>query len=250
MLLLDLITNFFDAIDLFDSREALRQALSALCDHAGVDYFAIVHHADIDAAGPDLIRLHNYPDDFAAFHAEHRLGVRDPAHRMSQLRGSGFLWNSMTRLLPSFDAWDGQILERARRSGIGDGYTKPFHVPGERSGSCSFAVRPGGTFPRRLIPFAEALGSFAFEAARTLNLRKHPTWRHAGRLSPRERDIVILLGQGMHHKAIAWTLGISLETVTEHLKNARMKFGVSKSAVLIVCSLLSGSITYSEFLTG
>lgn len=250
MLLLDLITNFFDAIDLFDSREALLSAISALCDHAGVDYFAVVHHGDAEASSPDLIRLHNYPTDFAAFHADHRLGVRDPVHRMSQLRGSGFLWASMTRLLPSFDARDSQILERAQRSGIGDGYTRPFHVPGERSGSCSFAVRSGGIFPRRLIPFAEALGSFAFEAARALNLREQPTWRHAGRLSPRERDIVILLGQGMQHKAIAWNLGISVETVTDHLRNARAKFGVTKSAVLIVCGLLSGSITYSEFLAG
>ncbi|WP_119036453.1 autoinducer binding domain-containing protein [Hephaestia caeni] len=36
----------------------------------------------------------------------------------------------------------------ARDAGIGDGYTVPYHVPGERSGSCSFAVDLGERFPR------------------------------------------------------------------------------------------------------
>ena len=249
MLLLDLVAKFFDSIDLFDSREMVSAAVESLCDQAGLPLFAISQHGEEGLSEPHLIRLHNYPAEFAAYHADHRLGLRDPVHRLSQLRGSGFLWESLVRLLPCFDDEDRRIIALAERAGIGPGYTKPFHVPGELSGSCSFAVRPGMLFPKRLIPFAEALGSFAFEAARAVSLRDRSTWRPSGRLTPRQRDVVILVAHGQPHKVIARTLGISPNTVVDHLRHARASFGVSKSAMLIVGALLSGSITYSELLT-
>jgi len=250
MLALDLVSGFHDAIDLFDSLETLHQALAAICEQAGFAYFAVTHHGDVSEAGSGLIRLHNYPADFAAYHERHRLGARDPVHRVSQLRGSGFSWSALPHLLPHFNADDAQVLSRAHSAGIGEGYTKPFHVPGERSGSCSFAVRPGAAFPRHRIPLAEALGSFVFEAARNLNARAHPPKPQHAWLTEREREIVVWLGHGKALKEIARILRISPETVNDHLKHARARFGVRKSSLLVVCALLSGSITYSELLTG
>lgn len=250
MLLLDLITSFYDAIDLFDSHDTLVDTLSSICHQAGFTYFAISHHGDFADAGPNLIRMHNYPSEFAAYHDAQGLGLRDPVHRMSQLRGCGFLWYALPGLLPNFGSADERVLARARRSGIGEGYTKPFHVPGERSGSCSFAVSPGLTFPRHQIPLAEALGSFTFEAARTLSNRSRHTALRSGWLTERERQIVMWLGHGKELKEIARILRISPNTVNDHLKHARARYGVHKSSLLVVCALLTGSITYSELLAG
>jgi LuxR family quorum-sensing system transcriptional regulator CciR len=68
----------------------------------------------------------------------------------------------MIRLTPS----DRSVLAQARIVGIGDGFTVPTHVPGEITGSCSFAMDSGEPFPRQLHSIAQILGAFAFEAAR------------------------------------------------------------------------------------
>jgi hypothetical protein len=36
--------------------------------------------------------------------------------------------------------------------------------------------------------------------------------------------------------------------VNAHLANARARFGVHKSGMLVICGLLSGSISYNEIL--
>jgi LuxR family quorum-sensing system transcriptional regulator CciR len=250
MLLLDLIGSFADALDMFDSQEALASAVSTLSSKAGFAFFAISHHADFASAPADLIHLHNYPADFAGYHDRDGLGVRDPVHRASQLRGSGFLWSALPGLLQQLTSEDRLVLARAEAAGIGPGYTRPFHVPGERSGSSSFAMRTGADFPKSRIAIAEALGAFAFEAARSFSRRRNPAWIRQGWLTERERQIVIWLGHGMGEKEVARRLSISPSTVNDHLKHARAKFGIHKSSLLVVCALLTGAIGYSELLTG
>lgn len=248
MLLPDIISSFYDAIDLFESYDALSDTLSSICQEAGFSYFAVTHHGHFNGLQPDLIRLHNYPQHFVQYHDRNGLGVRDPVHRMSQLRGAGFPWSALPSLLPDYGPADEQVLACARKAGVVDGYTIPFHVPGERSGSCSFAVGPGREFPRHLIPLAQSLGVFAFEAARLLCSPGTRTRFKSARLTERQHQIVVLLGHGKPLKEIARILDISRETVNDHLRHARARFGVHKSTLLLVCGLLSGSITYSELL--
>lgn len=247
MELLDIISEFHDAIDLIDSKEVLLAHLETMCGLAGIRYFAATHHVSFSQSQASGVHLHNYPDHFARFHDMQGVGVRDPVHRASQLRAAGFFWSDLPRLI-SLTADDHAVLDRAERAGIGAGYTVPIHVPGEFSGSCSFAMSQGLVFPRRLLAIVQALGAFAFEAARHLQVA--PTTRRVcqGRLTERERQIVVSIGQGKPEKQIARILGISPSTVNDHLKHARLRCGVHKSSMLVYCGLLSGSITYSELI--
>lgn len=248
MTLLDLVGKFHENIGLIESHDALFTALSSICAQAGFSYFAITHHANIsNDVDPDFVRIHNYPDEWVGYFDANGLGARDPVHRASQLRGAAFPWSSLESLLP-LTAEDRNVLARARSAGIGDGYTVPFHVPGEYSGSCSFAVTPGATFPQHQMPLAQALGMFAFEAARGLRTGDRLKRRRPAHLTSREREIVVWLGHGKQEKEIARILGISPNTVNDHLKHARARCGVHKSSLLVVCGLLTGSITYSELL--
>lgn len=247
MNILELINSFYDAIDLFDSEESLVEALRALCEHIGFRYFAVVHHVDFGKSPQGAIRHHNYPKDFASYFDANELGVRDPVHRASQLRGAGFLWSTLPRLL-TLSKEDRAVGERAQEAGIGDGLTVPFNVPGEYTGSCSFAMSLGTPFQPEHIPLAQALGIFAFEAARRLHRRGNEAHILPVRLTNREREIVLWLGHGKQEKEIARKLDISVATVNGHLRNARANCGVHKSHLLIVCGLLAGSITYNELL--
>ncbi|HET6947056.1 MAG TPA: LuxR C-terminal-related transcriptional regulator [bacterium] len=57
--------------------------------------------------------------------------------------------------------------------------------------------------------------------------------RERSRLSPRERQIALLIAQGLPTKAIAWRLGISVWTVSTYLRRIFARFGVQSRAAMI-----------------
>ena len=62
-------------------------------------------------------------------------------------------------------------------------------------------------------------------------------------LSPRERSIIELIGQGRSNKEIARLLGISPETVKSHVKNMFSKLGVERRAQAIYRAQNLGLVT-------
>ncbi len=242
-----MVADFYDVMELVDTQERLSDLITGFCTTAGIPYFALTHHIEFSQKPVDAVHLHNYPSDFAAYYHHNGLMIRDPVHRVSEQRSAGFAWAALPALT-NLTAGDAAFLQMARNAGLGTGYTVPIHMPGEHTGSCSFAVAPGTKFPRECIPLLEALGRFAFEVARRLvgtpallnNFRAH--------LTDREREIVILLGHDKSEKEIARILGISPDTVNDHLKHARQRFGVRKSTLLVICALITGAITWSDLI--
>lgn len=243
----------FDRVDAFvrdtseiRSEAELAEALGIVCGELGFNYFALTHHVDMRQAPQPAIRLHNYPPDWVAYFDDQKLGPSDPVHRASHLTSVGFAWSQLPRLI-ELTPRDREILDRAGCSGIGDGFTVPAHVPGESNGSCSFATRQGRPVPEEHLPVAQLVGAFAFEAARRL-------WRMRGTdaprrsLSDRQRDCVIWASRGKSDWEIARILGISHETVTQHLKQARQRYGVSKRTMLTVSALFDGTISFIDVL--
>ena len=61
-------------------------------------------------------------------------------------------------------------------------------------------------------------------------------------LTPREREILTLIGQGMSNKAIARHLGISAHTVKYHLEAVFAKLGVRSRAEAVTTGLRQGLV--------
>lgn len=240
MEVLELINDLYGEMERIDTLDRLLAGLTSICGAAGIPYLAVMHHLDFSHGQSGALHLHTYPQRFAAFHDSHGMGVRDPVHRLSRSRNTGFLWSAESSLL-SRTKEDRDLFERAEDADIGDGYTVPVHRFGGLSGSCSFAVAAGVPFPRSFIPLAQGLGMFAFDAAlRIGGTGGRPQF--SCQLTPREREIVGLLGQGFQEKQIARMLRISPATVNDHLKHARDRCGVHKSVQLVVLALMSGAI--------
>src|SRR3546814_6825588 len=72
-------------------------------DLMGCSWFALSHHIDFLAAPDRGVRVHNYPEEWALWFDEQRLGVTDPVHRESQRSMSGFLWHNMKTERPEED---------------------------------------------------------------------------------------------------------------------------------------------------
>lgn len=60
------------------------------------------------------------------------------------------------------------------------------------------------------------------------------------RLTPQERQVLALLIEGHHRKTAADVMGISVNTVSFHLKNAYTKLGVHSKTEAVVKVLLGG----------
>lgn len=71
-------------------------------------------------------------------------------------------------------------------------------------------------------------------------MTEHPIVAPRTALSPRERQIAVLVAQGLPTKAIALRLGISIWTVATHVRRMYARFGVSSRAALVARLFESG----------
>jgi LuxR family quorum-sensing system transcriptional regulator CciR len=240
----DRVNAFVEDLRDLQCERQLADALAALTGELGVHYYALTHHADVRRTSR-TIRLHNYPDGWAEWFDEQQLGQVDPVHRASHLTSVGFCWSKLPEMIALTER-DQQILAAARQQGIGDGFTVPAHVPGEVHGSCSFAARSGEPLPHAHLPLLQLAGAFSFEAARRIRrVRDAP---RAPRLTDRQRECVMWAARGKSDWEISRILGVSHETVIQHLKQARERYGVGKRTLLAVHALFDGTIAFRDIL--
>lgn len=226
-----------------DDAAALHRALSDATKSLGFDYFSLSYGKRPYGADADLLVLHDYPDAWATIYAGFELARVDPVQRASERTMTGFAWRQIESIIP-LTRTDRQIFSVARENGIGDGYTVPRHVPGEASGSCTFVVRPENDIPEQYFPLAEIVGAVAIDNARRLVGYQPPNQKPI--LSERQRECVLWSARGKTAGEIAQILGISEETVNQHLKLARERYDVHSRQTLIICAMFDGLIGFGD----
>ena len=136
---------------------------------------------------------------------------------------------------------------------MGAGVTIPFHVPGECTGSGSFAVAKGRTLDERIIPSIQYVACFAFERARRLTQRLGPiplSVTGLPGLTDRQLDCIVLMAQGKSDWDTGKILGISQRTVQEHLDTARKRYGVGSRTQLLVRVLYDNQLGFEDVIPG
>ena len=227
------------------SEEELAKALGEVSCDLGFRYFALTHHVDVRRSNM-AIRLHNYPPGWEEWFDEQGLGAVDPVHRASHMTSVAFPWSKLEDMIP-LTPRDRRVLQLARKEGIGEGFTVPANVPGETYGSCSFAAETGVSLDPDRLPLAQLVGAFAFEAARRIRGVREPMEPNA-RLTDRQRECVMWTARGKSDWEIARILGISEETVGEHLRHARERYGVGKRTMVAIHALFDGTIGFLDVL--
>lgn len=239
--------EFTQAVCKATDHKALYDTLDAIAREMGFRYFALTHHVDVPRAPQPAIRLDNYPKAWVDYFDAQRLGPSDPVHRASQLTSIGFSWSQLAKMV-DLSPRDREILDRSRRAGIGEGFTVPAHVPGESSGSCSFATVPQRRVRADWLPMAQLIGALAFEGARRLSGMRTLEGGGRPRLTDRQRDCVYWASRGKSDWEIAQILGLAHDTVIQHLKQARERYGVGKRTQLTVHALFDGTLSFVDVL--
>ncbi len=150
---------------------------------------------------------------------------------------------------PHITAAERDFVARAGRSGFLSGFGIPTRLKGsDRFGG--FILGTGldrATFVKRISPFAEEVQLFCVLIHRRIEeLSALPPSPHAQiqpspdapqtlpdrfeHLTPREREVVILLAQGCSRKQAAEICGISVHTVSDYAKMGYRKLGVHNRA--------------------
>jgi LuxR family transcriptional regulator, quorum-sensing system regulator CciR len=236
----------------------LDNLLASVTAEMGFDYYALIHHVDLTAmntrelthmADGSLVALTNYPEGWVEAYVARNIVVNDPVHLASHRTNVGFRWDEVDRLIP-VTTEHRAIRDDTLRAGIDAGYTVPANVPGEANGSCSFAMRRGASLPEQNLAMAQLVGSFAFQAARTLVLgAKHKAAAaEPAPLSHRQLECVLLVGRGKTDWEIGKILGISEETVKHHLKQAREHYDVPKRVQVVMRAVYEGQIALTDLL--
>ena len=220
----------------------LDEALTDIALRMGFSYYALTQH--VPQVRTEGIRLHNYPPYWEAWVDARDLAPSDPVHRASHRTSVGFAWNELPRLI-RLTQQDRLVLELARGHGLGEGFTVPAHVPGEANGSCSFVTAAGVAAPRSAFPLAQLSGAYAFECARRLWSLRGPVME-IPTLTDRQLDCVLWMARGKSDWEISRILGLSQETVSQHLKQARERYDVEKRTTLAVRVLFDGVLSFAD----
>jgi len=245
----EIVREFVDACAGFEDMGSLRDAVQTSCRELGFDFFAIIHHIRFGRPSSDKVRLTNYPLEWIAKLREVE-NFQEPVLKAAERTSTGFLWSRLNEHVPLGER-ELRYMKRATRFGLAEGFTVPNHIPGETPGSCHFAVRRREDLPEHNLPAAQALGCFAFEAARRLiGKSSQPSEQYLAPapLTDRQRDCLLFAARGKSDTVIAQLLDIRPRTVNEHIEAAKRRYLVATRAQLIVRALFRSEICFSEVL--
>ena len=239
----ELVEEFSRLARVAEDRDQLRQALGRTVRALGFDHFALQGEgARLLLADPPANWIFR-PDP------ERDVVSAAAAHSLSP-----FLWSDIPRLVALTPA-DARAVESAppgfavtlHGSPLSAGLA-PAGLAQARSfaGCCSFLMRKGASLPAESFAAAHYVAALAFEAAARVDRVQPPR----PRLTPRQRDCMVLAAQGKSDWEIGKLLGISESTVHKHIEDAKRRFGVSTRIQLVVRGLAEAKLSFADILGG
>jgi LuxR family quorum-sensing system transcriptional regulator CciR len=237
------IDDLLQCISESRTENSLHDALCAARDMMGFHHFTVSYELRTIEHAPVGVLLHDYPSEWAKVYVAFDLAGKDPVRRACDKTLTGFAWGNLKSLVPMTQG-DRQMLAIGKEVGIADGFTTPRHIPGEGSGSCSFVVNNSAPLPRNMLLTAEILGGVALGAARAILAGSQRV--RSPLISDRQRECILWSARGKTAAEIGTILGISEETVIQHLKLARERYDVHSRQSLVLSALFDGIIGFRD----
>lgn len=220
----------------------------AACDF-GADFYLMIHHADFRGRTHGLINVGNYPEEFVEIsRLNGTLGI-DPVMEACEKTLTGFFWSDVGSII-QLTRRHHERAEAVARTGLGDGFVVPAHIPGEHLGSCHFAAGAGKQVPRENSAALQSIAVFGFEAARRLARERDGALITPPSLTSRQRECLVLSARGKSDTTIAQLLGLSPKTVNAYIEEAKKRYGVATRQQLLALALYSSEITFLDIVDG
>lgn len=170
--------------------------------------------------------------------------VDDAIMMACEQRLLGFQWSDLERVIEMNDRRR-ETLALYAAHGLEDGYTVPLCVPNEPRGFASFGYADASNLSFQQMSIIQLTVPLLFETAR----RVQGLWKEHRMplgLSHRQVECVTLVAKGFSDAQIARKLGISVETVHDHIEAAKRRYGAKKRVDLVVKAIRSGDVHWNK----
>lgn len=212
----------------------------AFASEHGYPYYMFVLRVPVSMREPLQFALSNFPRAWLERYDRCEYINIDPIARRILHTTKPFVWNR----LPKDDPQVALMFAEAESHGLAAGMTVPLHGP---NGKHAAFILAGASTPETSATQDQQFGSAWLFAVRTLDIltrialdEKAPQIR--GRLTARQKEILILITEGRSVKEIARTLSVHLRTVEHHLTMAKEKMGAETREQAIVTALTIGEL--------
>lgn len=221
-------------------QDVLHQTIEA-AGQVGFGHAAIARHVHVQSGVLRPEVLSNYPQAWQDLFALRDYSLTSPILAACQRHGGAIRWTELESIIP-LTRIQREYLDEMRKLGLATGCTVASHMPDKPTVSAHFVVRDNGPLTPNMFMVAILLGTAVGQKARALWQAQLPdaTADLAEKLSPRQVDCIKLVARGMTSWEIASVLGISDQTVSEYLTDARRRLAVGNRAQLVLKALKQG----------
>ena len=240
------VQAFVDDAKKVTNLKMLTDLTQGITQDLGFDCFALLHTSKSNAPPAEMLQLTTYPSNWVDMVRDRAYWVDDPVFAACEIADAGFPWHHIPDMVVLSDR-QRDVMRLARTEGLLDGFTVPIPKAGTTVGLCSFATRRDSGANRDSTAAAQAVGWFAFEAARRIGTAM-PLQQPPPPLTPRQLDCVVLYARGKSDSVMGRLLGISPKTCNEHIEIAKRRYGVSTRQQLLARALWNGQLSFADIL--
>jgi LuxR family transcriptional activator of conjugal transfer of Ti plasmids len=192
------------------------------------------------AASGAPMHFNNWPPAWLALYQARGFLEKDPVPRWAIVSGVPTSWSALKRSLQANDPGL-EVFDAAERFGFREGMVIPGRTAAGHLGLVSVGGNRGALLPAE-CQFLQTVCTTVLHRAEALEPDEAP--RPPPAFSPRERECVALLVQGLTENEIGLRLGIKAVTARFHLDNARAKTGArSRTHLAGIAALWLGKKT-------
>jgi LuxR family quorum-sensing system transcriptional regulator CciR len=221
-----------------ETGDDLSETAAPLFEGLGLPFFALARFFRLDGAPDVAILAGTFHSEWASRYLANRYVRHSQIARETIRTRDPYSWGDVMRRR-AVDERQKRIKEEAREFGLADGLFTPLRWI---DGSYAAVVLSGPT-PELQDPFVRTTAGVlsTYYAGESRRLAAGSTEKKF-RLSPRQRECLAWVRQGKSSGVIAEILGLSVETVDEHLSEACRKLRVRTRVQAAVEAALAGLI--------
>ena len=216
----------------------LNSVFSDYLARLGIDMFVFsyVHHQN-DIAGHGVVS--SYPDDWLDHYVSHNYITFDPIYRIGWEKSGIFDWASISKT-HSLTRDEQRLMNEARDAGLKSGAAASLHLGYGSLIGFGFASRHRHVFGRDHLSQLYAMaGQFQLVYTSLIARPERPQIR----LSARQKEVLQWTATGRTRADIADVMGISEDTVDDHLRQIFRKFRCNDKVVAVLRAVQIGAIS-------
>lgn len=212
----------------------LRDTLTRAFEKMGLPFWMIAVQVPSSLHAPEMYGINNYPDYWWEQYIINNLVAFDPLPRYSIANEHPRMWTIDGWYDVKEHSWSdegqevAQIFQEVKKLGANSGLLLPFHTGDNTCAGLNiphpFTIEKSFEILLNARIWVYALMPQIMTAVK--NLYKEIRDEDGAHLTPREKEVLLWVGEGLTSKAIADKLGISFRTIEHYIADIQRKLNV------------------------